>query len=59
LVGYSKGKRLLGRPTHRREDNIRAGIKEIGWEVVNSMHLAQDRDQWLAVVNTVVNLRVL
>jgi hypothetical protein len=41
-----------------REDNIRMDLKETGWEGVDWMHLAQDRDQWWAVVNMVMNLRV-
>jgi hypothetical protein len=43
----------------RWEDNIRMDVREIGWVCVDWMHLAQDRDQWMAVVNTVMNLRVL
>jgi hypothetical protein len=45
LVGKPGGKRPLGRPKHRWEDNIRRNLREIGWEVVDWMHLAQDRDQ--------------
>jgi len=41
------------------EDNIRKDLREIEWEYVNWMHLAQDRDQWRVIVNTVMNLRVL
>jgi hypothetical protein len=48
----------LGRPRHRLEDNINIAHREIGWEDVGWIHVAQDRDQWLAVVNTVMNLRV-
>jgi len=40
----TEGKRPLGRPRRRWEDNIRKDLKEIGWEVVDWMHLAQDRD---------------
>jgi hypothetical protein len=40
------------------EDNIRMNLRKIGWEGVNLMHLAQDRDQWRAVVNTIMNLWV-
>jgi len=54
----SKGKRPIGRSTHRWEGNIRMDLREIGWEVVEWYHLAQDRDQWRAVVNTVMNLWV-
>jgi hypothetical protein len=52
------GKRPIGRPRHRREDNIRMDIREIEWEVVDWIHLAQDRDQWRTVVITVMILRV-
>jgi hypothetical protein len=58
LVGKPEGKMQSGRPKFRREDNIRMGIKEIGWEGVVWLHLAQDRDQWRTHVNTVMNLRV-
>jgi hypothetical protein len=54
LVGKPEDKRPLRRPRHRWED-IRMYLKEIGWEGVDWMHLAQDRDQWRAVVNTVMN----
>jgi hypothetical protein len=40
------------------EDNIRMGLGETAWDGVDWMHLAQDRDQWRAIVNTVMNLRV-
>jgi len=57
LVGKPEGKRLLGRPRHRWEDNIKMALQEVGgggyW-----MQLAQDRDRWRALVNTVMNLRV-
>jgi hypothetical protein len=39
-------------------DNIKIDLREIGWDVVDSVDLAQDRDQWRALVNTVMNLRV-
>jgi hypothetical protein len=45
LVGISKGKRPLRRPRCRWGDIIRMDLREIGWEVVDCMHLAQDRDQ--------------
>jgi hypothetical protein len=43
---------------HRWEDNIRMGLNEMGWQNVDRIHLDQDRDQWWAVVNTVMNLWV-
>jgi hypothetical protein len=46
----------LGRPRHRCEDNIRIDLVEIGWEVVNWILLVENRDQWLALVNMVLNL---
>jgi hypothetical protein len=46
------------RPRHRWEDSIIIDLKELGWEVVDCIHLAQDREQWWDVVNTVMNLRV-
>jgi hypothetical protein len=58
LVGKHKGKRPLGRPTRRWKDNIRTDLREIGWERVEWIHLAQDRDQWQALVNMVMNCRV-
>jgi hypothetical protein len=58
LVGKSEGKTPLGRARHRCDDNIRMDLKEMGWGGVKWMHLAQDRYQWRAVVNTVRNLQV-
>jgi len=48
----------LKAPTHRLEDNIRMDLREIGCEGVDWIHLIQDRVQWWALVNTVMNLRV-
>jgi hypothetical protein len=45
-IGKSEGKRPLGRPRHRWEDNIRMDIEKIGWEDLDCMHLPQDRSQW-------------
>jgi hypothetical protein len=59
LVGKPEGKRPLGRPRRRWEDGIRMDLGEIGWQSVEWMQLAQDRDRWQAVVNTAMNLRVL
>jgi hypothetical protein len=58
LVGKPAGKRPLGRRRRRWEDNIRIDLREIRWEVVVWMHLAQDRDQWWVVLNPVMNFRV-
>jgi hypothetical protein len=57
LIGTPERKRLLGRPRRMWEDNIWMNLKEIGWGGVNLIDLAQDRDQWKAIVNTVMNLR--
>jgi 7-keto-8-aminopelargonate synthetase-like enzyme len=59
LMGKAEGKRPFGRSRRRWEDGIRTDLKEIGWRSVDWMQLAQDRDQLQAVVNTVLNLRVL
>jgi hypothetical protein len=58
LVGKPEGKRPLGRPRRRWEDNIRMDLRETGWDDMDWIDLAQYRDQWKAVVNTVMNLRV-
>jgi hypothetical protein len=58
LVGRPVGKRPLGRPTRRWEDNIKMDLGEIGIDGANWIRLAQDRIQWRAFVNTVMNLRV-
>jgi hypothetical protein len=58
LVGRPEGKRPLGRPRHRLEDNIKMDLREIGIDGENWIQLAQDRVQWRAFVNTVMNLRV-
>jgi hypothetical protein len=58
LVGKPEGKRTLGRPRRRWEDSIRMDLREIGWGGVDWIDLAHDRDQWRALVNTVMNLRV-
>jgi hypothetical protein len=57
LMGKPEGKRPLGRS--RLEDGIRMDLREIGWGSVYWVQLAQDRDQWRDLVNTVMNLRVL
>jgi hypothetical protein len=58
LVGKCGGKRPVGRPRHRWEDNIVVYFREICWHVVDWMNLAEDRDQWRAVVYAVMNLKV-
>jgi hypothetical protein len=57
LVGRLENKRPLGRPRHRREDNIKMDLREIGIDGANWIRLARDRVQWRAFVNTVMNLR--
>jgi hypothetical protein len=56
LVGKPEGKRPLGRPRHRWENGISMDLREVGWERVDWIHLAQDRYQWRAAVSTVMNL---
>jgi hypothetical protein len=58
LVGKPEGKRPLRRPRSRWVDNIKIDLRELGWDGVDWIDLAQDRVQWRAVVNTVMNLRV-
>jgi hypothetical protein len=58
LVGKPEGKRPLGRPSRRWVDNIRMDLGEVGWGDVGWIGLAQDRNRWRAVVNSVLNLRV-
>jgi hypothetical protein len=57
-VGKPEGKRPLRRPRRKWVDNIKMDLIETGWNVVNWMDMAQDRDQWRALVNTVLNLRI-
>jgi hypothetical protein len=58
LVRKSEGKRLLGRRRHRWEDNIKMDLRERGWSGMDWIDMAQDREQWRALVNTVMNLHV-
>jgi len=57
LVGKPEGKISLGRYRHRWEDNIKIDLKEVGCGGMNWIDLAQDRDRWRALVNTVMNLQ--
>jgi hypothetical protein len=59
LAGKPEGKRSLGRPKRRWEDNIRMDLRERGWDGMDWIDLAQDRDQWRALVNNAINHRVL
>jgi hypothetical protein len=58
LVAKPGGKRPLGRPRRRWVDNIKMDLREIGLDGVDWIDMAQDRDQWRDLVNTVLNLRV-
>jgi hypothetical protein len=58
LVGKPEGKRPLGRPRRRWVDNIKMDLRKREWDGVDWIELAQDRDQWRALVNTVMNLRI-
>jgi len=58
LVGKPEGKRPLGRPRHRWEDNNKMDLQGVGRGCGDWMELAQDRDRWRALVSTVMNLRV-
>jgi hypothetical protein len=58
LVGKPGGKRPLRRPRRRWVDNIKKDLREIGWDGVTWIELAQNREQWRALVNTVMNLGV-
>jgi hypothetical protein len=57
-VGKPEGKGPLGRPRRRWVDNIRLDLREVGWGDVDWIGLAQDRNRWRAVVNSVLNLQV-
>jgi hypothetical protein len=58
LVGRSEGRRPLGRPRRRWENNIKMDLQDVGWGM-NWIELAQDRDRWRSIVNAVMYLRVL
>jgi hypothetical protein len=58
LVGKPEGKRLLGGPRRRWEDNIKTDLQEVGCWGMDWIELAQDRERWWALVTAVMNLRV-
>jgi len=58
LVGKPEGKRPLGRPRLRWEDNNKMDLQEVRWGCEDWMELAQNRNMWRALVSTVINLRV-
>jgi hypothetical protein len=58
LLGKPEGKRPLERPRRRWVDNIKLDLREIEWDGVNWIDMAQDRDKWKVLVNTVLNLGV-
>jgi len=58
MVGKPEGRRPMGRPRRRWEDNIKTDFQEVGCGDMDWIELAQDRDRWRVLVNAVVNLRV-
>jgi hypothetical protein len=56
--GRPEGRRPLGRPRRRREDNIKMDLQEVGWGGMDWIDMAQDRDRWRALVSAVMNLRL-
>jgi hypothetical protein len=58
IVGKPEGRRPLGRPRRRWEDNIKMDIREVGWGGIDLIDLAENRDRWRVLVNAVMNLRV-
>jgi hypothetical protein len=59
LVGKPEGKRPLGRPRRKRVNNINMYLREIGWDGMDCIDMAENRNQWRALMNTVMNFRVL
>ena len=57
-MGKTEGKRPLGRPRRRWEDNIKMDLQKVGYGGMNWIKLAQNRDRWRALVNAIMNLRV-
>jgi len=58
LVGKPEGKRPLGRPTSRWEDNTKMDLQEVEWWSMDWIDLAQDNNRWWALVNAVMNIRI-
>jgi hypothetical protein len=58
LVGKPEGKRPLGRPRRRWEENIKMDLQKVGCRVMDWIELAQDRDRWRALANAAMNFRV-
>jgi hypothetical protein len=58
LMGNAEGRKPLGRPRRRWVDNIKMALREIGWDEMDLIDLAQDRDQWRALINAVMNFQV-
>jgi hypothetical protein len=58
LVGRPEGRRPLGKPRCRWEDNIKMDLQEVGWKGMDWIDTAQDRDRWRVLVYAVMNLRV-
>jgi hypothetical protein len=58
IGGKARRKKTVGRPRHRWVDNIKMDLREIGWDDMDWIDLAQDTDRWRALVDTVMNLRV-
>jgi hypothetical protein len=58
FVGRPEGRRPLGRPRHRWEDNIEMDLQNVGWGAMDWIELAEDRDSWRALVNAVMNLQI-
>jgi hypothetical protein len=57
LVGKPEGRKPLGRPRRRWEDNIKTDLREVGWGGIDWIDLVQDRDKWRVLVCTVMNLQ--
>jgi hypothetical protein len=59
LVGKPEEKRPLGRPRHRWVDSIKMNLRDVIWDAVDGINMAQNRNQWRALVNTILNLWVI